>query len=240
MQFYQSKLLKKFPEITHAFTTKETGNLAFHVNDDPAHVLKNHQRLSRELNYKLEILVHMKQIHSNEVKIITDNDTFDNPPTCDALITDKKNTLLMVMTADCSPILFYDPVQKVIAVAHAGRAGAFTNIIKNVIRKFTNDFNSQTKEIVVAIGPAICGHCYEVDDTIYQEAKKRNLAYALTQESNKYYLNIRDILHKQLLEENILEKNIEISDICSRCDSHFYSYREEKNCGRFAGIIKLD
>ena len=112
MQFYQSKLLKKFPELTYAFTTKQTGNLAFHVNDNPVILLKNHKNLASELNYDLKTLVHMKQIHSNVVKIVDKSDNFANPPTCDALITDRLHTPLMVMVADCSPVLFYDSQKK--------------------------------------------------------------------------------------------------------------------------------
>jgi hypothetical protein len=237
MQTFHSKLLNKFPNLTHAFTTKKEGNLAFHVGDDEKNLLNNHQKLSEQLNYKLEKVVHMKQIHSNIVKIIDENDNFNNPPNCDALITNKKDIPLMVMVADCSPILFYDPKQKVIAVAHAGRAGAFHNIIHNVIQTFTNTFSSNREDILVSIGPAICQECYEVGEEIYVEAQALKLTYALKEHNKKYYLNIRAILYRQLLKENILEKNIEISQICSKCDKNLYSYREKSETGRFCGIL---
>jgi len=237
MQTFHSQLLNKFPNLTHTFTTIEDGNLAFHVGDDKKSVIQNHKKLAQKLEYKLENLVHMKQIHSNIVKIVDENDTFHNPPTCDAIITDKKDIPLMVMVADCSPILFYDPKKEIIAVAHAGRAGAFNNIIHNLLQTFTEDFHSNKEDIIVSIGPAICQKCYEVGEEIFKEAKRLTLEYALKKEKNKYYLDIRKILYTQLLEENILEKNIEITTICSFCNDKYFSFRENNSSGRFCALL---
>ena len=237
MQTFHSQLLNKFPNLTHTFTTINDGNLAFHVGDDEKKVIYNHQILAQKLHYKLETLVHMKQIHSDIVKIVTEEDNFKNPPTCDAIITNKKNIPLMVMVADCSPILFYDPKKEVIAVAHAGRAGAFNNIIANVIKSFVDDFGSKREDIVVSVGPAICQKCYEVGKEIVNEAKELHLEYAIKQEQEKYYLDIRSILQNQLLKERILPKHIEVATACSFCHPAYYSYRKDKHCGRFSGVL---
>jgi len=237
MQTFHSQLLNKFPNLTHTFTTINDGNLAFHVGDKKENVIKNHQKLAQKLHYKLEKLVHMKQIHSDIVKIVDENDDFLHPPTCDALITNKKEIPLMVMVADCSPVLFYDPIQEVIAVAHAGRAGAFSNIVHNVVQSFRKDFHSKTQNILVSIGPAICQECYEVGKEIYLEAKKKELHYACKKQNDKYHLDIRAILQKQLLDEKILQNNIEITNICSFCHPLYYSYRENPQSGRFTALL---
>jgi len=240
MKFYQSILLKNYPKIRHHFTTKESQNLAFHVGDNREAVLSHHNNLAKDLNYNPENLVHMKQIHSDIVKIVTSSDNFENPPTCDALITNKKETPLMVMVADCSPILFYDNLKNVIAVAHAGRAGAFKNIIQSVIQVFIGEFHSKPNDINVTIGPSIGACCYEIGEEIYLEAKLLNLAFAIKTREKRYFLDIKKILKKQLLEEGIKEENIEISDICNACkEDTFYSYRVKNKTGRFAGVIFL-
>ncbi len=266
MQFYHSKLLSNVSNVTHAFTTKATKNLAFHVQDKIQNVLNNHLNLSLALNYDKKTLVHMKQIHSNIVHTIDTTDNFENPPTCDALVTNKINTPLMVMVADCSPLLFYDDVQKVIAVAHAGREGTFSNIVENVIKSFKNNYNSNASDIIVSIGASIKKCCYEVGVEIYDEASRLNLEYAIEKDHNKYYLDISKILKTQLLDAGIKEKNIEISDECSCCEKNkvnceakegslgykvncearegslgykYFSYRADKKSGRFAGIIFL-
>nr|WP_321266543.1 peptidoglycan editing factor PgeF [uncultured Sulfurimonas sp.] len=250
MKIYQSKLLKPFKNLTHAFTTKHNGvsktpytslNLAFHVGDNSKDVIKNHKLLASEQNYDIKALIHMKQIHSDIVHIVDANDNFNNPPTCDALITNKTKTPLMVMVADCSPVLFYDDRKKVIAVAHAGRQGAFKNIVQNVINSFKDNYGSDAKDIYVSIGASIGVCCYEVGSEIYEEAKELNLSYAIKKKENSFYLDIAKILNKQLLASGIQEKNIEISRDCSSCKNNkYFSYRADKITGRFAGVIILN
>jgi len=250
MKIYQTDLLNKFTNLTHAFTTKDGGvslkpysslNLAFHVNDNPLDVVKNHKILASQLNYNQKTLVHMKQIHSNKVHIVNNKDNFDNPPTCDALITNKTNIALMVMVADCSPILFYDDTQKVIAVAHAGRQGAFKNILQNLLQSFVQDFKSNIKDINVSLGASIRECCYEVGEEIYKEAKELALEYAIQKKENRYYLNINKILLTQLYEAGIQKENIEISNECTCCKNNkYFSYRADGISGRFCGLLVLN
>ena len=250
MQLKRSKLLNNFANVKHAFTTKNGGvskdtytslNLAFHVNDNPWHVDINHNTLANELGFEKNSLVHMKQIHSDIVHIVADADNFKTPPTCDALITDKTNTPLMVMVADCSPVLFYDDEKKVIAVAHAGRAGAFKNIVKNVVNSFIKNFGSDAKNIYVSIGASIGECCYEVGSEIYDEACEKDLEYAMSERDNSYYLNVGKILESQLLACGIKKEHIEISNECSCCKNDtYFSYRADGVTGRFAGVIELN
>jgi len=182
----------------------------------------------------------MKQIHSSIVHIVDVDNDFNNPVIADALITDKIDTPLMVMVADCSPILFYDNNKNVIAVAHAGRQGAFKNIIYNVIKSFQNNFDSNLEDIYVSIGASIGVCCYEVGLEIYNEAKKINLEFAIKKKDNKYYLNISKILLSQLNDCNINRKNIDISEDCNCCKNNkYFSYRAEGTTGRFSGVILL-
>jgi YfiH family protein len=249
MKFYQSKLLNNHAELLHLFTTKHSGvsiapfeslNLAFHVGDNPLSVEKNHELLAKKLGYNKRTLVHMKQIHSNIVKIVDENDHFYAPPTCDALITNKKNIPLMVMVADCSPMLFYDPIHKVIAVAHAGRAGAFANITKNVITMFKENFASNPKDICVTIGANIGKCCYEVGDEIFDEAKQLSLEYALKKKGTRYYLDINAILKTQLRLEGIPDEQIDFLGECSSCMCEkYFSYRASGVTGRFCGLLML-
>ncbi len=240
MKLSHSNLLNSFLNLLHTYTTRTSSNLAFHVNDYKKNVIKNHELLAKKLNYDFKKLVYMKQIHSDIVHIVNEDDNFNNPPTCDALITDKKNIPLMVMVADCSPILFYDDVKKIIAVAHAGRAGAFKNIVKNVIDCFVNKYDSNPKNILVSIGASIGSCCYEVGSEIYDEVKKLYLEYSILKKENNFYLDIGKILKSQLLELGIKKEHIEISDECTKCNSDkYFSYRADSKCGRFAGVLML-
>jgi len=238
MSLKTSPLLENFPHINHAFTTKKSGNLAFHVDDNSKNVLTNHKLLANSLKYPYKSLIHMKQIHSNIVHIVDNFDTFNTPPTCDALITNKKNTPLMVMVADCAPILFYDSAKEVIAVAHSGRAGTFNNIIQETVDCFKKNFNTQISDIVVSVGANICQECYEVGEEIFEEGKNLGFEYAFKKNQKEYYLNIRAILKQELLEAGILK--FEISTECNSClRESYFSYRGEGKTGRFAGVIEL-
>jgi len=240
MIFSYSPLLHNFPNIKHCFTTKESGNLAFHVDDDIESIIFRHKELAQKFNYNHHSLIHMKQIHSSIVHIVDQNDSFFYPKSCDALITNKKNMPIMVMVADCSPILFYDNARNIIAVAHAGRQGAFKNIVKNVIDSMYKNFDSLVEDITVSIGASIGICCYEVGAEIYHEAKKLSLDYAIEKREGSYYLSISKILESQLLASGILKENLEISNECTCCKSNkYFSYRSDKNTGRFAGIICL-
>ena len=240
MQIIQSKLLKQFKDLTQGFTTKQNDNLAFHVGDNKESVVQNHKALAEDLMYDYTKLIHMQQVHENECRVVKNEDDFFHPPVCDAVITDKKNTPLMVMVADCSPLLFYDAKKEVIAVAHAGRAGTFSNIVKNVLTAFVHEYHSNPKDIFVAVGASIQECCYEVGEEIAKEAQTLSLGYSLSKREGSYYLNISTILHKQLLNAGIPKRNIELSTECSCCEKEsYYSYRGEGKTGRFAGILML-
>ena len=240
MKIIQSKLLSNFKNISHCFTTKDAGNLAFHVGDDIVHVQKNHELLASALNYKKYSLIHMKQIHSSLTHVVSENDNFDKPQSCDALVTNKKNIPLMVMVADCSPILFYNTQKEVIAVAHAGRQGAFKNIIQNVIDTMKSEFNSDVNNLHVSVGASIGVCCYEVGEEIYTEAKSLHVEYAVDIRDNSYFLDIGKILKKQLLKAGLKKENIEISQECTCCLSNkYFSYRAEGITGRFSGLLML-
>jgi len=224
-------------QIVRYFSTKSDKNLAFHVGDKKEDVVNNHKNLAKKLNYDLNSLVYMNQIHSNIVKIV-ENESFYTPITCDALITNKIDTPLMVMVADCTPVLFYDKTNMTVAVAHVGRAGAFLNIIDNVIDIFINRFNSKNENIYVEIGPSICQNCYEVSKKIADEAKELDLEYAVVFKNNSYFLDIKKIILTQLHNLNII--NIKNHQICNACNTdRYFSYRKEQQTGRFSGLIML-
>ncbi len=231
MQKYQIKLF---------FSSKTDGNLAFHVNDAKESVIQNHQVLAQKLGYDFNKLVHMKQIHSDIVHRVTDADNFNNPPTCDALVTNKKHIPLMVMVADCTPVILHDSKNGVIAVAHVGRAGAFKNILKNTLNVMLKYFNTNIKDIYITIGPSIGSCCYEVGSEIVDEVKKLHLTYAIEKKEKKTYLDIAKIIHRQLNEQGISIDHIIESNECNCCKKEkYFSYRASPKTGRFTGVVYL-
>jgi len=251
MQSIKSSLLSPYRQIVHTFTTRldgvskppfDTNNLAFHVGDDAEDVIKNHRLLAKKLGYDPNRLVHMRQIHSDRVVIVDPaTDDFEHPPECDALITDEPGVPLMVMTADCTPVLLFDPVQNVIAVAHAGRAGALKGIVPKTIAQMQQRFASRRRDILVVLGPSIRSCCYEVGEEVAKEVTDAGFGYAVVKREDRFYLEVNAVIKRQLEETGISKEQIEDLEICNACKNEtFFSYRADRQkTGRIAGVLML-
>lgn len=219
--------------VFYTFTDKNDGNLAFHVEDNEINVIKNRKNLALKLGYNYEDLVYMNQIHSANIIVVDENSPklVDN---CDSIITRSKNLPLMVMVADCIPILMFDDKQGIIAAIHAGRNSTFLEISKKTAEVFIEKFSSNPEDINVVFGASIQKCCYEVSDELSKIVE--NSFGKEFVENN--YIDLQGINKKQLNDLGI--KNIEISNICTKCgDKSYFSYRKDKKTGRFAGIIIL-
>ena len=248
-QLLTSKLLQN-SNLLHAFTTRHGGvstapyhsfNLAFHVGDNALHVKENHQILGETLGYDYRRLVHMRQLHSDIVHIVDENDDFHHPPQCDALITNQKNTPLMIMSADCTPVILYDPVQQVITVVHAGRAGAFLNIIEKSLQTMRTRFTCNAQNIIAVLGPSIHGCCYEINAQIASEAKQLGYGDMITRKACGIYLHVNRIVKKQLRDLGVQDDAIEELLYCTACrHERFFSYRADNHItGRLGAVIML-
>ncbi len=249
MQKNFSRLLTPYADIVHTFTTRQNGvsqvpynssNLGFHVGDIKEDVIQNHTILADTMGYQVSKLVHMKQIHSDKVVIVDPQiHNFDNPPECDALLTDKRGIALMVMVADCTPVLFYDTRQHVIGVAHAGRAGALQGIVVKSIQKMQKHFKSHLSDIKVVLGPSIGSCCYEVGEEIVQVLTTKGYGLSTVIEKGRYYLDVNSMIHKQLKELGLNAQQVEDLGVCNACEhTSYFSYRADKQItGRFAGVI---
>ena len=219
--------------VFYTFTDENDGNLAFHVEDNEINVIKNRKNLALKLGYNYEDLVYMNQIHSSNIIVVDENSPklVDN---CDSIITRSKNLPLMVMVADCIPILMFDYKKGIIAAIHAGRNSTFLEISKKTAEVFIEKFSSNPEDINAVFGASIQKCCYEVSDELSKIVE--NSFGKEFVENN--YIDLQGINKKQLNDLGI--KNIEISNICTKCgDKSYFSYRKDKKTGRFAGIIIL-
>ncbi|HHS92747.1 MAG TPA: peptidoglycan editing factor PgeF, partial [Campylobacterales bacterium] len=185
------------------------------------------------------------QTHSANIFIVEKDETLgwnsldDAIQNCDALITNRPNIMLTILTADCVPILLFDPVQNVIAAVHAGWKGTKEQILHKTVKSMHENFNSNPKNIISGIGPSIGRCCYEVDWNVAQHFSKIESSYL--QKRDKYMLDLALINKYQLLKAGLEEKNIELSNICTSCENEtYFSYRKEGGCsGRFISMIGL-
>lgn len=257
VEFYTFNIFDNL-NLKHCFTTKIGGvsegttatlNLAFRKKDSDEIVLENYKRVCDAVGLSYEGIVIPKQQHTNNIKIIDrseigllNNNSLDNT---DGIMTNEKGIVLTTLYADCVPLYFYDKKKHVIALSHSGWRGTVKKISVVTVNKMVKDFGSNVKDILVGIGPSIGQCCFEVDESTKIEFEQNiNFANDYIYEcksNNKFYIDMQGINKQLLLEIGLLESNIEIANLCTKCNSDtFYSHRvmgADRGC--MAAMIEL-
>lgn len=160
----------------------------------------------------------------------------------DYIISNIKNLGIGILTADCLPIIFYDDINSIIAIAHAGWPGTLANITKEVIKKMNINFNSKIQNLKIFFGPSAKVCCYEVQANFLTNLDKIILDKVIINKNNKIYFNLPLYNFLKLTEMGISIKNIDLkNNICTICNVEYCSYRREKeNSGRQMTIVTLN
>jgi hypothetical protein len=212
-------------------------NLGINTEDSEAYVHENTRRLCAAACIDPESMVFSEQVHGTAIL------TAENPGSyCgyDALITNKKNLFLCIFTADCYPVLIYDPRNKVSGAIHAGWKGSAGSIVMKTIDAMQKQFNSLPGECIAYIGTGISTEAYEVGREVAMEfpsdCRRRS---SILQHEEKYLLDLGMVNYRQLLASGIPPSNIECSPFCSVRDSNlFFSYRRDQGkTGRMVSLI---
>ncbi len=224
----------------HCFTTRLGGvsqgylaslNIGIHRGDAPENVEKNYAILADALGFDPGKLILTRQTHSHIVRPVTLADTGsifrEDIPECDALITATPGLTLVVFTADCTPILFHDPVTGAVGAAHAGWRGTAADIAGKTVRAMADHYGCDPKNIRCAIGPNIGPCCFETDAEVPQamiDALGEAANAHIRQVGEKYYVNLKEINALFLRRSGVA--HIDIADQCTRCDGdRFWSHR---------------
>ena len=244
--------------VRHLFSTRIGGvsegqfasmNTRF-TGDRRESVEENYRRLCSAVGIDTKNLVLSHQTHTNNVKIVGKGDCgtgYSKPPFCDidGLITSESQVALVTQYADCTPLLFCDPIRRVCATSHAGWRGTASRIGEVTVEKMVQEFGSRREDIVAAIGPAICSTCYEVDTPVYEAflASGINLDSIFFPKGDGVHFNL-DLKRANLnilLSCGILRENIDVADLCTCCNSEMlHSHRATGGKrGNLAAIIEL-
>ncbi|MCB0753123.1 MAG: peptidoglycan editing factor PgeF [Ignavibacteriae bacterium] len=241
MSLQKPKIFSQFPDLIFGFSTRQNHkiddkfgfNLSKSIGDDEKKVIENRSKFFAEFDLSLENVVIQKQTHSSIVNFV---DKFVNSLEGDALITKTKNLGLAVSTADCTNIYIYDCKEKVIAAVHSGWEGTEKKILAKTIQKLKDDFNSNPQNLFIYFGPSISQQYYEVGKEFLNKFDKKYL----TQNGEKYLLDLKAANKDMLLNLGVPNSQIEISEICSFENPNFHSYRrDKKNSGRAFGVIAI-
>lgn len=222
----------KLPEGVFAAVTSvaKPGNLAVHVHDDPAAVIRHRRQLLRELDLPVSPRW-LRQIHSSQ---IVDFDAAYPTVEADAIYANRAQTVCAVLTADCLPILLCSQDGQEIAAVHAGWRGLAGGIIENALARF----QAKPRELLAYIGPAISMPAFEVGDEVRAAFLSTGVVDSDTFRSHiqgKWHANL-PLLAQRILEQQGCQ-SVQQSGHCTYSDSRWYSYRRDSSCGRIASLI---
>ncbi len=229
--------------VPHCFTTrhggvsvgsKESLNLALGRGETEENVTANLRILGKALGFDPEKLVMTRQTHSDIVRVVTEADCrgffHRDYPECDALVTNTPGVTLLVFTADCTPLLFHDPVTGAVGAAHAGWRGTAKAIGPKVVQTMADAFGCDPKNIRAAIGPNI-GQCHfetdrDVPDALLAAFGDEAAAY-IRQRGEKFFPDLKAVNALALRQAGVT--HIDISRDCTYCqNSRFWSHRFTK------------
>lgn len=213
------------PGRVEAFTTLKDSGL-------PYHVITGHQ------------------VHGTAVAVVKDPDTGRSQlEGFDALITDVKGCTIGVRTADCIPVLLYDPVHEAVAAIHSGWKGTLGRISQKTIVRMKETFGTCPEDLIAVIGPGICRNCFQVGEEVVDLFKGNGFDIdpiyfwdGPRQDGNMkggHHLDLVEANRLLLLECGVPATGISVSGICTYEDDRFYSARRDgTDCGRNINAIK--
>ncbi|MBO8229732.1 peptidoglycan editing factor PgeF [Prochlorococcus marinus str. MU1404] len=233
-EYYISPILSQY-NFKHAYFTKSCSE-------------KSPQLLSNYFNENYVNCV-LNQIHSNVI-VFGSHSQEGSKTYADGLVGNKCNQNLWIYTADCMPIFFADKKTRNVAALHCGRKGLEKKIIKNLVKIFDN-FGTSRDDLLIAIGPSISKEHYLVDKMtlkeFYKKAENKKITVNLTKtekdlysrdsnhlkEQNLNQLDLKRSAYRQLLNENIPNANIDISNLCTyKLKNEFNSWRRSNTISR--------
>jgi YfiH family protein len=190
-------------------------------------------------------VIQLRQVHSDRIRVhhrgnnLTGEDTLGH----DAVISDEEGVWLQVVTADCLPLLLYDPLLRVAGAAHAGWRGSVSNIAGKAVRVMQKEFGCRPENLLIGIGPSIGPCCYEVGKEVMDALAERFRNWESLvgrRRGQKGFLDLWEMNRQQLVREGVAEDRIFMAGLCTYCQPDlFFSYRREgSKAGRmFSGLV---
>ncbi|MDF2721894.1 MAG: multicopper polyphenol oxidase [Paenibacillus sp.] len=260
---------REYGAIAAGFSTRIGGNstgpyaslnCGLHVNDDPAVVLGNRKLLAAALQVPFEAWTCGEQVHGANVAVVTREHrgrgrlaADDALPDVDALITNEPGIWFVSYYADCVPIYFFDPIRRIIGLAHAGWKGSVLKIARSTVENMQNEYGSNPADIQAVVGPSIGPCCYEVDRNVQMRIaavaeelqigeQDRLSLYEPGDAEGKYMANLQQFNRQIMIKAGILPSHIEICGLCTGCRTDlFFSHRKEHGLtGRMVSWIGLE
>lgn len=253
--FLSYPLLENTGIVNHGFSTRLGGvskghcasmNISTTRGDDPKAVEENRRRIAAAIGVDVDSMTFTHQTHTTNVAVVQEEDRRRRFMETDGMITNVPGICLVTFYADCVPLYFVDPVHKAIGMSHSGWRGTVGKIGKVTVDKMAEQFGTDSKDVIAAIGPSICQDCYEVSEDVIVEFKKNfdeNLWNQLfyQKENGKYQLNLWKANEAVMIEAGIRPENIAVTNVCTHCNPDIlFSHRTSGfNRGNLSAFLAL-
>ncbi|MFC4001993.1 peptidoglycan editing factor PgeF [Prauserella oleivorans] len=211
-------------------------NLGLHVGDDPAAVAANRARLASELGLREDRLAWMEQVHGRTATIVDGTEQGPAEAT-DALVTATPGLALVVLVADCVPVLLADPEAGVVAAVHAGRVGARVGVVPAALAAMRS-LGAEPGRTEALLGPSVCGECYEVPAAMADDVEKHLPGSKCRSRRGTPALDLRAGLWRQLADAGI--GKIGVDPRCTVEDDTLFSHRRDQPTGRIAALTWIE
>jgi polyphenol oxidase len=256
IKVYQSEKISFFNGVTHFFSTREGGisqgafrslNFGTHFGE-AENMIKNLELLNKSLRFTNARFIIPLQTHSDVVAMVDQSNYIDTFENTDALITNLPNLIICIKTADCIPILLFDPVKMIVGAVHAGWRGTGQNIVGKTIKKMEQVYDCVPSNLIAVIGPCISQQNYEVGREVVDNIKpllispEKAISNA-KKTSDKFCLNLKEANNQLIKQAGIDEENIDSLELCTytSSDEFFSARRDGHRTGRMInGIGILD
>lgn len=250
LRFYQFDIFSE--TVINAVFTRHGGvspapwqslNLSISVGDDQTRVAENRTRAFDSLGRNPASLHDAHLVHGVDI-IYADapRSLNESPQKADILFTDNPEVSLFMRYADCVPLLFHDPTQNVIGLAHAGWMGTVKGVAEVSINAMIETYNCKPENIIAGIGPSISVDHYEIGEDVASQFRDKygeDAEKILQTRENKLYLDLWTANVIQL--KNVGVEQIQVSGLCTACHlEDWFSHRAEKGkTGRFGVLLAL-
>ena len=216
-------------------------NTSYRVGDDPKVVSQNVCDVKLAAGIHDGRVVTMRQVHGDHIVEVKDK-KLKEAGEADGMITGEPDIFLAVLTADCVPLLFVAPKQKLVAAVHAGWRGTLAGIADKTVRLFKSHYDVEANDLEVALGPSIGVCCYEVKDDVTVPLMKRwgsLTTPSISVREGKSFVNLRRLNRDILRASGVPGNQLYQIGACTSCSvDEFFSYRRERSeTGRQISLI---
>jgi YfiH family protein len=261
--------LARFPELVHGISVRSTPdgadwNLSSKrgTPQDPPSMetaIRNREKLADALGISPRQMASCRQVHGSEVVVVGQSEAgrgiypdLGPTPDADAMVTGEPGIFLMALSADCPPIFVYDPVRRVVGLAHSGWKGTVARIAANVVETMRGEFGSRPADLIVGVGPGIGPCCYKVGENVVEAAGASFGEGAwlpsdsgdhpiLSMQGGDSYFNLREAIRTALVDAGVQPDHLHLTHACTAHNTGlFYSHRAEAGqCGLFGAVLGL-